>query len=436
MPEDDGSTGRWFRFGAATLVVGVAAGVAGALVAVLLRTVQHAAFGYARGSFLDGVEAASPTRRLVVVVSAGVVAGIGWWLLHRYGRPLVSIEQVLRKERPRFPPLTMLSHAALQVVTIGLGSPLGREVAPRQVAAVLSEAITRKAGLSPRQCRILVACAAGAGLAAVYDVPLGGAVFTLEVLLGTWALGSVLPALVAGAVATAVARVVVPDQPVYQLPELAFSGSLLIWSLLVGPLVGGCAYGFSRLSSAAARRAPRDAAVLLTAPAAFLCVGLLAVPFPELLGNGKAPAEVAFTTQPALALAAVLLLLRMLIVPLCLRSGAYGGLLTPSFANGALLGIIAGRLWELLWPGTTLGAYAVVAAGAFLAAAQRMPVTAIVLAVEFTDAPRALLVPLLFAVAGASATAALLRRLSAARGTSVPPGDVVPGAGGAGSSLP
>ncbi|RSS80077.1 chloride channel protein [Streptomyces sp. WAC06614] len=418
MPGDDRSTERWFRFGAVAVVVGVGAGVGGALLVLLLHVVQHTAFGYTEGSFLSGVEAASPVRRLVVTTSAGVVAGLGWWLLHRYGRPLVGIEDALSRDRPRMPPLTTVTHAVLQIVTIGLGSPLGREVAPRQVAAVLADGITRRTGLSPHRCRILLACAAGAGLAAVYDVPLGGAVFTLEVLLGTWAPAAAVPALLTAGLATLVARAAVPDEPVYRLPDLDFSSSLLVWAVLVGPLAGAYAYGFSRLAAAAGRRAPRGTALLLTAPAAFLCVGLLAVPFPQLLGNGKGPAEVAFTAQPALALAVVLLVLRTVIVPLCLWSGAYGGLLTPSFANGALLGIIAGRLWEALWPGTTLGAYAVVAAGAFLAAAQRMPVTAVVLAVEFTAAPRGVLVPLLLAVVGASATAALLRRARTATAAS------------------
>ncbi|MFF0219089.1 chloride channel protein [Streptomyces vinaceus] len=428
MPgDDDDCAGRRIRFGAAAVAVGVAAGVGGALLALLLRTVQHAAFGYSQGSFLSAVEAVPPSRRLLVTTAAGVVAGVGWWLLHRYGRPRVGVARALRMQRPRMPPLTTAVHAVLQIVTIGMGSPLGREGAPRQVAALFAVGITRATGLSARRCRLLVACGAGAGLAAVYDVPLGGAVFTLEVLLGTWALGSVVPALLTAGVATLVARVVVPDTPVYQLPHLALGGSFLIWAVLAGPVVGLLAYVFARLAEAAGERAPRGNLLLVTAPAAFLCVGLLAMPFPELLGNGKGPAEVAFLAQPALGLAAVLLVLRMGIVPLCRWAGAHGGLLTPSFANGALLGIVTGRLWELLWPGTAPGAYAVVAAGAFLAAAQRMPVTGTVLAVEFTDSPPEVILPLVLTVVGACATAALLRRpRTAPRRPATPAGPAAP----------
>lgn len=403
-------TARRMRFAVAACVVGLGAGAGGALLVLVLHAVQHLAYGYAQGTFLAGVEAAPAWRRVAATTLAGVVAGVGWWSLRRYGMPRVTIQRALEMERPRMPALTTSVHALLQVVTIGLGSPLGREVAPREVAALLATGIARRARLDPPQGRILVACAAGAGLAAVYDVPLGGALFTLEVLLGTWALRAVVPAALTSALATLVARVAVPDAPAYRLPELPFTGALLVWAVLVGPLVGACAYGFSRLMAAASAGAPRGNAMLVTAPAAFLCLGLLAVPFPQLLGNGKSPAEVAFTAQPSLALAAVLLVLRTAVVALCLRAGAHGGLLTPSFASGALLGIVAGRLWESLWPGTAPGAYAVVAAGAFLAVAQRMPVTAVVLALEFTGTPQDGALPLLLAVAGACATAVLLRR--------------------------
>ncbi|MDG4862004.1 chloride channel protein, partial [Streptomyces sp. T-3] len=89
---------------------------------------------------------------------------------------------------------------------------------------------------------------------------------------------------------------------------------------------------------------------------------------------------------------------------------ARGGLLTPSLANGALLGVVAGGAWALMWPGDSPAAYAVVGAGAFLAAAQRMPLTAVVLILEFTDAPRVLVVPVLLAVAGAMAARGLCER--------------------------
>lgn len=78
---------------------------------------------------------------------------------------------------------TTTIHALLQIVTVALGSPLGREVAPREMGALGAGMVARKLGLLADETRTLVACGAGAGLAAVYNVPLAGALFSLEVML-------------------------------------------------------------------------------------------------------------------------------------------------------------------------------------------------------------------------------------------------------------
>jgi H+/Cl- antiporter ClcA len=89
----------------------------------------------------------------------------------------------------------------------------------------------------------------------------------------------------------------------------------------------------------------------------------------------------------------------------CLRTGAVGGLLTPSVALGAVVGALAGHAEAALWPGTPVGALAVVGAGAVLAVTQRAPITAVVLAVELTHGGLALVVPLVLCAGGALATA-------------------------------
>lgn len=406
---------RLVRVALVTVLVGLGAGVGGTSLALLLHLLQHIAYGYANESFTNGVETASAWRRVLVMLGAGIVAGGGWWALARWGRPLVGISAAVRAEGPRMPMLSTLCHAVLQIVTVALGSPLGREVAPREVGAVFAGWVTRRAGLTSRQCRVLVACGAGAGLSAVYNVPLGGAVFTLEVLLGTWAARAVVPAVLTSVLATLVSWIALPNEPQYQLPHFTADASLVVWSLIAGPIVGLAAHLFARAAAAAREHAARGKALLVAAPLTFLFIGALSIFYPQLLGNGKGPAQLAFIDPQATMLFAVLLVLRVLIVLLSLRAGAAGGLLTPSLANGALLGVLAGGVWTTLWPGTPLGAYAVVAAAAFLATAQQMPITAVVLILEFTNSPLDLLVPVLLTVAGAVGTGKLCDLLRTAK---------------------
>src|SRR6266849_6565267 len=69
--------------------------------------------------------------------------------------------------------LGMRLYVMLQIVTVALGSPLGREGAPRDLGAVLATWLANRVALTPEVRCILIACGAGAGLAAVYNVPLG-----------------------------------------------------------------------------------------------------------------------------------------------------------------------------------------------------------------------------------------------------------------------
>jgi H+/Cl- antiporter ClcA len=397
---------RWLILTIVTITVGITSGLGGMALGLLLRVVQHVAFGYSLHkivggeSFLQGVTAASDLRRLLALSLCGCVAGVGWYLLHRFGKPLVSISQAVRENGPRMPFFSTLIHALLQILTVALGSPLGREVAPRELGAACATRLSERAGLGPEFTRIMIACGAGAGLAAVYNVPLGGTLFTLEVLLGTFALSSLLPALATSVIATAVAWIGLGTAPQYLLPPLEISRSLICWSILTGPLFGVAAYFFVRATTSARAHAAKSWQRLVWCALVFPAIGLLAIPFPQLLGNGKGLAQAGFMGDLSLPLAAALLLLRLIVILAALRAGAAGGLLTPGLSIGGLLGIIFGTFWSHAWAGGPLGAFAIVGSAAFLASSMKMPLTAIVLAVEFTGVAHNFLVPMALAVAG------------------------------------
>ncbi len=157
-------------------------------------------------------------------------------------------------------------------------------------------------------------------------------------------------------------------------------------------------------------RAPRDRRLVWWCLSVFVLIGLFAIPFPQLPGNGKGPTQLGFDDALTIGLAAILLLLKLLAIMGSLRAGAEGGLLTPGLTIGALLATLMGGVWNLVWPSVPPGAFAIVGAGAFLAASMRMPITAIALIVEFTRVEHDFLVPIFFAVAGSIAMLNLCTR--------------------------
>ncbi|WP_334031571.1 chloride channel protein [Burkholderia orbicola] len=413
------------RMAVVTVLTGIGAGLGGMLLALLLHAIQHLAYGYGIAhvigseSFLSGVTGAEPLRRLAVLTVCGIVAGGGWWALYRYGRPLVSIRRAVRAADPRMPFVSTTVHALLQIVTVALGSPLGREVAPREIGSLLAGRFAHAARLTPDDCRLMVACGAGAGLAAVYNVPLGGAIFVLEVLLGTFEMRALILAVVTSAIAAIVAWLGLGNEHQYTVPAFVLSTPLVAWSIVCGPLFGFAAYGFVRLTTRARANAPKDWRLPVFALLNFAVIGVLSMGFPQLLGNGKGPASLGFDGTLTIGLAAVLLVLKVLIEVGSLRAGAEGGLLTPGLANGALLGVVLGGLWSIVWPGASLGGCALIGATAFLAASMQMPITAVVLLLEFTRANHDCLVPMLLAVAGSLVAYRLAQKLVERRATAI-----------------
>ncbi len=391
------------------VLIGIGAGLGGMLLAMLLHLIQHLAYGYSlaavisRESFLNGVSEAPSWRRLAAMTVCGLVAGLGWWAVYAHGRPLVSIKQAVKSDDASMP-LATLGHALLQIVTVGLGSPLGREVAPREVGALFATWIARRASLSRAETKVMVACGAGAGLAAVYNVPLGGAVFTLEVLLQTFSLTAAVPAIATSVIAALVAWVGLGDEAQYRLPDLQISASLVCWSVLAGPVFGYAGHWYTQLATAARSRAPRNWRLLPWNVAVFVMIGAAAVLYPHLLGNGKGPLQLGLDSDLGLGLAAVLLVLKLVATTACLRAGAEGGMLTPGLAIGGLFATVIGIAWSTVWPGAPLGSFALVGATAFLASSMTMPLTAVVLVMEFTRVDHDFLIPILLAVGGSMAS--------------------------------
>lgn len=171
------------------VLTGIGARLGGMSLAMLLHFIQRIAFGYSvdavisQESFLRGVSASSPMRRVLMLATCGLVAGVGGWAVYRFGRPLVSIKKAVRADDPRMPVIATAAHALLQIITVALGSPLGREVAPREIGATLAGWLSYRAGLPPEVSRITVACGAGAVSPPSTTFRLAGALFFLEVLL-------------------------------------------------------------------------------------------------------------------------------------------------------------------------------------------------------------------------------------------------------------
>ena len=398
----------------AVVLTGLLAGLSGMVLALILHAIQHLAFGYSPGqivsaeSFLQGVTDSSWPRRFSAIVAGGAIAGFGWWLLGRYGQKRVSIASAVANPSVAMPAGTTTIHALLQIVTVALGSPLGREVAPREMGALGAGMVARKLGLMADETRTLVACGAGAGLAAVYNVPLAGALFSLEVMLLSFSWEKTLAAIITSAIAAWTATLGLGEESQYHFTSDILPHSFLWWAIIAGPILGAGAWLFRKATSTARSGVRSNWQMPVFCLLAFSLLAVLSLYFPQLPGNGKGPMQLALSDDLGFPGAAMLLALKMVVILAVLRGGAEGGLLTPGLAVGGLTSLLLCMLWQQLLPGGDYGSFALVGAAAFLAASMQMPLTAVALVMEVTHMDHSYLAPTLLCAAGAFLTCRIL----------------------------
>jgi chloride channel protein, CIC family len=402
---------RNIDFLCAVVIVGLLAGVAGVSTTLLLRFLEHLTYHYTFGTLLQGVTGSSPVRRALGPMVGGALAGLGWWELRsRTDVPSLSTA-ISNRERNQLLPLGI--DAALQVLVVGSGASLGREVAPRQIALALGDfAIGWLKRLSPRDREILLGCAAGAGLGAVYAVPLGGALFALRIMLKTWHLRAVGAALITSSLAVAVASVVTHNQTILTWPNLHFSYHLIGYALVLGPLTFVVGLLFNRAVAAAHHAAVRRSWLLIPAIAgAGLLTGVCSHWWPELPGNGRSILSATLAGGMTVATAAAVLILKPLLTAVFLRAGATGGLITPALATGAAAGTLLVLIINAA-AGTHFHVQAISMAGAagVLAVTQGTPFWAAIFVWELARPPMWLLLVFLAAALSAYGIQRLVER--------------------------
>jgi chloride channel protein, CIC family len=399
-------------FFCAVVIVGLLAGVAGLATTEVLRFVQHVTYSYTFGTLLQGIAGSSPVRRVVGPMVGGALAGLGWWILRR--RAEVPPLEATITGGDRVPRRAWSIDAVLQVLLVGSGASLGREGAPRQLAAALSDlGVEWLRRLSPRDRKILLACAAGAGLGAVYAVPLAGALFSVRIILKSWHPRALGAALLSSSLAVAVGSAITHDHASLEWPSPHLSFQLTGRALILAPVTLVVGLAFNRLMAAARPNRVMRSWVLVPALAgAGLVMGICSHRWPELPGNGRSILTVSLASGMTLTSAAAILALKPLLTALFLRAGGAGGMLTPSLATGAAAGSLL--VLTINWAGGTdfqVPATSLAGAAGVLAVTQGSPIWAAIFVWELAHPPPWMFLVFLTTALGAWGLQQLLERV-------------------------
>ena len=380
----------------ATVALGIGTGLVGIAFHYLLEGVQILAFGQDRSDLLQQFQEAGALRRFLVLCVTGILAAGFWYILQRRYN-ILSIRRQIDLVGEREPaPLAHLLHASMQVAIVGAGASVGKEGAPREVGALLAGYLGKAFSLAIKERRVLIACGAGAGLAAVYQVPFASSLFVFETLGLAYHWKNFVLVLSSTYLAAWVAQPIVGHGAIYHMSLVHWSASSLFQAVLVALLVTPLAMAFRFLANRASRKRRKDGTILWSLPVAFMLLAAIVAFYPIFMGNGQVLAQALLSGQP-FSILALTLAVKGFLVYLLLRNGAYGGTLTPSFA----LGIGSGYLATLLL--TVVGIYLDPALGmllgatVFLGTTLQAPLAGIALSLGFTGQGWALILPLVLA---------------------------------------
>ncbi len=278
---------------------------------------------------------------------------------------------------------------------IGMGGSLGKEGPVVQVGSALGSVFGQFFSVKRTHMRTLVGCGAAAGIAAVFNAPIGGVLFALEIIIGTYSLSSFSPIVIASVVGAVTARSILGDQPAFFIPEALHDVLTVLtpWELgayvVLGLGAGLLSVGFTRLLYGVEDLFDGwRTHWALRAGTAGLIVGGMGVYLPQILGEGHGTmSDLLLGTALPWTLLLTLALLKTLATAVTLGGGGSGGVFMPSLFVGAMVGAAFGQGMEALFPGAVAptGAYALAGMAALLAGTAHAPLTGILLLFEMSD---------------------------------------------------
>ncbi|MCB1041681.1 MAG: chloride channel protein [Acidobacteria bacterium] len=364
----------------ALMLTGATVGALSGLAAVALNLSVH---------WMESWRNHQSMMMLLVLPALGAGAGI---LIQRHlfrdqtGHGVPDVIESVTTGRGFLPRRLLGSRLISSFLTVGSGGAAGLEGPIVVSGAAIGSIVSRMLHVKQRRRMLLIACGTSGAIAGIFNAPLTGLVFSLEVILGEWKARNLVPSVTAAVVATQVSRMLmgnkIPfprealDHGFIDIPACALLG--VICALCGRLFVDMLGYSHHRFSGI---RLPR----FIVAGIGGLCVGLVGAFWPDSMGEGYQLIAAYIEDSPSgsLFLVGFLLALRLVTTSLTLGSGGAGGVFAPSLVFGSSLGLMFGRILQWLQlPFASPGAYALMGMAGFVAGIMNAPLTGVFLVLE------------------------------------------------------
>ena len=272
------------------------------------------------------------------------------------------------------------------VIGLGAGLSLGREGPSIQLGAVTAQGVSRFLGRTRMEERYLITSGASAGLAAAFNAPLAGVMFSLEELHRNFSAVVLLPAMTAAMTSTFVSRLLFGRALTFRL-RVPLDIHIL-YAILVAVIAGLCGviFNFGLLNIHRFYSLPVFKNLYMKITFALVCAGILGFVLPQVLGGGNRLVDELATKFFPLHFLFALLIGKFIFTLISYGTGVPGGFFLPMLVLGALVGSICANFlaaFQLILPSHGANII-IIAMAAFFSGSVRAPITGTVLISEMT----------------------------------------------------
>lgn len=399
------------------LVLSVVVGILCGFAAVLLKLTIHWIYD---AVVLRSVHATGWNWLYLIYPGLGMLLSL---LILRFivrdniGHGVTKVLVAVSKNESKIKGHNMFSSLVTSALTIGFGGSVGAEAPIVYTGAAIGSNLGRYLGLSYRSMTVLLGCGAAGAVAGIFNAPLAGVLFTLEILLFNLSMTHILPLLLSTVSATMVSYLCLGQVTQFAVALTPFSMRNVPFYLILGIVCGFCSLYFIRMTLHLEDRFARMRSPYLRWLLCAAALGLLIYLFPPLYGEGYgdlAPmlggqtpdytgeTPLAFFmnrpwTVPLFFL--LIVLLKVFAMTFTNAGGGVGGTFGPTLLIGAMTGFVVSTALNLITPSLVpVANFVLVGMAGLMAGVMQAPMTGIFLIAEISGGYE-LLIPLLFTAA-------------------------------------
>jgi len=393
------------------LVLSVVTGLLCGTAAVLLKTAIHAI--HEGLSSLAG-EAEWPYLFLPGIGMLMSLLIVKYLIRDNIGHGVTKVLVAVSKNESKIKRHNTYSSLVTSALTIGFGGSVGAEAPIVYTGAAIGSNLGRYMGLSYRGMTLLLGCGAAGAVAGIFNAPLAGVLFTLEILLFNLSMSSILPVLLSTVSATVVSYLLLGRETQFTCALAEFSMRNLPFYMLLGAFCGLCSVYFIRMTLSLEDWFGKMKNVYLRWILCAVGLGLLIFLFPPLYGEGYEDVGRMLNGQEggAVWFFALILLLKVFAMTFTNAGGGVGGTFGPTLFMGALAGYVVASSLNLIRPDLVpVPNFVLVGMAGLMAGVMQAPMTAIFLIAEISGGYE-LLLPLILTASLAYGTTRLFEKYS------------------------